>query len=161
LGAVHARCDSQGKIAGDKIMTIDITRPVKVYRNLKHGKNATPLYSIMQDGRVKARRHQVLLSSVVFLVLESGRQRVIQEKRKNVHAFVLGKLVSAEFTPKGQIAGACGIDEQGPDLPARIHYNPYKHGYFYCDNLVDHEFQVEGAGAVLLNERGMSAAYTY
>lgn len=133
-------------------MSIDTTRSVKVYRNLKHGRNAKPLYSIMQDGKVKARRHQVLLSSAVFVVLESGRQRVLQQKRKNVHAFVIGKLATD---------GAMGIDEHGTDLPARIRYNPYHTGYFYCDNLTDHEFAVEGAGAVLLNERGMSAAYTY
>ena len=142
-------------------MSIDTTRTVKVYRNLKFGKNAKPLYSIMQDGKVKARRHRVLLSSAVFLVLESGRQRVIKEKRKNVHAFVIGKLVSEEFTPKGEIPGAAGIDEHGSDLPARIRYNPYRAGYFFCDNLTDQEFAVEGAGAVLLNERGMSASYTY
>jgi hypothetical protein len=133
-------------------MSIDITRSVKVYRNLKHGKNAKPLYSIMQDGKVKARRHRVLLSSAVFLVLESGRQRVLKQKRKNVHAFVIGKLA---------VEGAAGIDETGPDLPARIRYNPYECGHFYCDNLTDSVFVVEGAGAVLLNERGMSAAYTY
>lgn len=142
-------------------MSIDTTRTVKVYRNLKHGKNARPLYSIMQDGKVKARRHRVLLSSAVFLVLESGRQRVLQEKRKNVHAFVIGKLVSDEFTPKGQISGACGIDENGPDLPARVRYNPYRAGYFFTDNLTDHEIALEGAGTVLLNENGMSASYTY
>jgi hypothetical protein len=142
-------------------MSIDTSRPVKVYRNLKHGKDAKPLYSIMQDGRVKARRHQVLLSSAVFLVLESGRQRVLQQKRKNVHAFVIGKLVSDEFTKHGETPGAYGIDEHGPSLPARIRYNPYERGEFYCDNLTDKPFSVEGAGAVLLNAHGMSATYVY
>ncbi len=130
---------------------------VKVYRNLKHGKKAKPLYSIMHKGKVIARRHRVLLSTAVFVVLESGRQRVIKDKRKNVHAFVIGELVSAEFTPKGEISGCMGIDENGTDLPYKVSYNPYTASHF----VGEHGQKLKGAGGVLLNEHGMTAAYVY
>lgn len=62
--------------------------PVRVFKNLKHG-----CYSIMQRGVVRASAKQVRLSDVEFRVRETGRQRMLREKRKNVHAFAVGKLV--------------------------------------------------------------------
>jgi hypothetical protein len=104
-----------------------------------------------------ARRHRVLLSTATFHVNEAGRQRVLKSGHKNVHAFVIGKLVSEEFTPKGEICGAYGIDENGTDLPWTITYNPYKADHFVGEM----GEKVEGAGAVLLNEHGMTATYTF
>ena len=119
---------------------------VWVYRNLKHGKQSTPLYSVMHKGKVIARKHRVLLSGVKFIVRESGRQRVLKEKRKNVHAFVVGDLVGKE--------GAFGIDENGPDLPCQVRYNPYDRGDFVYGKTA-----VKGALGALLNEHGISATY--
>lgn len=120
---------------------------VRVYRNLKHGRKAPPLYSIMHKGKVIDRRGQVLLSDAKFLVSEAGRQRVIKERQKNVHAFVEGNLVDEH--------GVFGIDAHTQkDLPARITYNPYVSGSFMWDGTA-----VRGARAVLLNERGVTAAY--
>ena len=150
-----------------KFKGFDLSKPVRVYRNLKHGRKSKPLYSIMQGGRVIARRHRVLLSQrdnypCVFWVNDSGRQRVLKQKRKNVHAFVIGYLASAEFTPKGKIPGAMGIDEHGKDLPARVMYNPYAAGYFFIpDSTKVNGTPVRGAMAALLNENGISASYTY
>jgi hypothetical protein len=67
---------------------IDKNQPVRVFKNLKHG-----CYSIMQRGIVEASARQVRLSGVEFRVRESGRQRSLREKRKNVHAFAVGRLV--------------------------------------------------------------------
>ena len=67
---------------------IDRDQPVRVFKNLKHG-----CYSIMQRGVVRASARQVRLSDVEFRVREAGRQRMLREKRKNVHAFAVGKLV--------------------------------------------------------------------
>src|SRR6266446_2267996 len=133
------------------IKGIDVSKPVWVYRNLKHGRKSQPLYSIMQNGRVLARRHCILLSNCTFVVRETGRQRVICEGRKNVHAFVVGRLASKEFTPKGEIGGCMGIDETGRNLPVGITYNPYKAGYFVSrDFTLPHK--INAALAVLLNE---------
>lgn len=138
-------------------MKIDVTKFVKVYRNLKHGKSARPLYSVVQGGRVVARLHRVLLSTAAFVVNEAGRQRVIKEKRKNVHAFVIGYIRNNRYMPKGKIGGCCGINETGKDLPWKIRYNPYEAGHFIGQN----GEEVEGAMCVLLNEHGITAAYVY
>lgn len=140
-----------------KIKGIDVSKTVKVYRNLKHGKSARPLYSVMQGGRVVARLHRVLLGNATFKVNEAGRQRVLKEERKNVHAFVIGRIANDKYTPKGKICGACGIDENGRDLPWKIRYNPYVAGHFVGQQ----GEEVKGAMCVLLNERGITAAYTY
>jgi hypothetical protein len=67
---------------------IDKDQPVRVFKNLKHG-----CYSIMQRGVVKASARIVRLADVEFRVGEKGRQRMIRERRKNVHAFAVGHLV--------------------------------------------------------------------
>lgn len=122
---------------------------VEVYRNLRHGRNARPLYSIRRPGgRVIYRRHRVLLSGAGFVVHEAGRQRALREGRKNVHAFVRGRLADSR--------GAFGIDANSRrDLPTKITYNPFQAGRF----LGEDGAPVKAARAVLLNERGMSACY--
>jgi hypothetical protein len=67
---------------------IDKNLPVRVFKNLKHG-----CYSIMQRGVVKASAREVRLAGVEFRVREAGRQRTLREKRKNIHAFAVGRLV--------------------------------------------------------------------
>jgi hypothetical protein len=125
---------------------------VKVYRNLKHGRKSRPLYSIMHNGRVIARRHRVLLTSCKFVVNEAGRQRVIREGRKNVHAFVVGKWCRSK----------CGCSAFGTDdtdkrqLGLKIVYNPYRMKTFEIEGSCH---PVKGAWGVLLNENGISATY--
>lgn len=121
--------------------------PVYVYRNLKHGRAAPPLYSIMQGGKVIGRAARVLLCDVTFVVREAGRQRVLREGRKCVHAFAKGSLVDSR--------GAFGIDENDKrGLPVRVSYDPHQGPHF-----MDSHGPVKGARVVLLNEHGMSAAY--
>lgn len=93
---------------------VKVFAPVKVYRNL-HG-NAGHRYSLLQDGLVVAHADNLVLDGVTFKVNEAGRQRVLVEKRKNVHAFIVG-----------YVAESCG------DLPARVSYNPYKAGTFMAE----------------------------
>lgn len=130
-------------------------KPVWVYRNLKHGKHTRPLYSVMQDGRVVRRTHRILLTDVKFVVRENGRQRVLKEGRKNVHAFVVGKVVGS----------AMGIDRHAQHLPVQVFYNPYENGQFVRKERISltgrcmTSHPVTAARAVLLNERGMTAAY--
>lgn len=119
---------------------------VRVYRNLRHGRKAPPLYSIQHKGKVIARRHKVLLCDVHFVVNESGRQRVLRSKQKCVHAYCVGILVDTK--------GAFGIDASGPDLPAKVIYDPYKGPSFTWEG-----HRVSGARAVLLNAHGMTACY--
>lgn len=86
---------------------------VRVYWNLH--KNC---WSIQHKGKVVEHANSILLKNVRFSVSEAGRQRVLREKRKNVHAFAKGELVA--------------INEKCPsDLILEISYNPYKFGFFF------------------------------
>ncbi len=123
---------------------------VKVYRNLKHGRKSRPLYSIMRNGHVIARRHRVLLTSCKFVVNQAGRRRVIQEGRKNVHAFVVGNWCRL---PKCTAFGTDETDKR--TLGLKIVYNPYKMSSFQTESGND----VKGAQGVLLNENGITATY--
>lgn len=97
-----------------KNRSIDLSQKVMVYKNLHNG-----LFSVKQNGLVVAHVKNLVLTNVSFSVSESGRQRVIQEKRKNVHAYVIGEIVD--------------INREFLDVDSSIDisYNPYKFKYFY------------------------------
>jgi len=86
-----------------------------IYRNLHTGG-----FSIKQRGRVIGRDDHFIAEDVVFKVSNIGRQRVIDEKRKNVHAYA----VSDKYT----FAGNKDID--GLEV---ITYNPYIADHFTCN----------------------------
>lgn len=88
---------------------------VRIYRNL-HKK----LYSVQEkvNGRWKVVEHtnDINLVNVTFKVSEAGRQRVIKEKRKNVHAAMIGERFP--FVPNS------------PVYRDEVTYNPYKSPHF-------------------------------
>jgi hypothetical protein len=63
---------------------------VKVYFNLH-----THLFSVkdLKTGLVVAHGNNIMLEGIEFKVHEAGRQRVLAEGRKNVHAYVIGNYV--------------------------------------------------------------------
>lgn len=121
-----------------------------MYRNLKYGRKARPLYSVVYKGRVIKRVRRILLSDCRFIVHESGRQRCLAKKQKNVHAFVEGIDVGAR--------GCFGIDKTGRDFGMKIGYDPYRAGYFFLKSPPEGT-KITRADGVLLNERGISATY--
>lgn len=90
---------------------------VRVYFNLQK-----KLFSVVdtKTGRVVDHVSNLTLSNVRFTVRESGRQRVIKERRKNVHAFVVGDWF--RFPADTQ--------EMVRDVHL-VSYNPYKGPHFY------------------------------
>ncbi len=96
---------------------IDKNLPVRVFKNLKYG-----CYSIMQRGVIRASAKQVRLSDVEFRVRESGRQRMLREKRKNVHAFAVGRLV--DYVHPGDAREL--VRMEGRDA----FYDPYRYASF-------------------------------
>lgn len=58
---------------------------VKVYRNLTY-----KCWSVLKDERLNDRPEQVFLAFCEFVVQPAGRERVREEKCKNVHAWVKG-----------------------------------------------------------------------
>ena len=85
-----------------------------IYRNLHTGG-----FSVKYRGLVVDRQDSLIAENVTLKVNEIGRQRVINKKRKNVHAYVVcDKYISANKE---------SIDK----LPV-ITYNPYKSSQFTC-----------------------------
>lgn len=98
------------------VPAIDTAKPVAIYKNLHNGK-----FSVKQCGLVVAHVDSILLTNVSLRVSEAGRQRVLRDKQKNVHAYVVGMVKE--------------INGTAPLLGARLSYNPYKAGHFvYCHN---------------------------
>ncbi len=91
-----------------QIRNIDFSKKVSIYRNL-HKK----CYSIKQNNRVVAYADEIYLSEVELKVSQSGRLRVLKEKRKNVHATLHGY-----------------ITNNSKILTQKLYYNPYKTEYF-------------------------------
>ena len=93
-----------------------------------------------QKGRVVAHSHAVLLEGAMPKVSEAGRQRVLREKRKNVHAGIVGQLVP--MGAEGSFPGFPG----GPEIT----YNPYKYaGFVYKQD----ERPYTGSDYALLTEK--------
>lgn len=68
-------------------------------------------------GRVIDHVDVVTLHDPIFKVSEAGRQRVINERRKNVHAGVVGQLTADNINPSQN--------------SIHVSYNPYFAGFFY------------------------------
>jgi hypothetical protein len=91
---------------------------VFVYFNLHRKCLSVKALEGERKGRVIAHAKAVELVGVTFKVSEAGRQRVIREQRKNVHAGVVGMLTSLDVHPSTmQIAEA---------MLTPVKYNPYK-----------------------------------
>lgn len=81
---------------------------IEVYRNL------TKKCWSLRDSKTRlviAHRDSLWLRDCTFKVSEAGRQRVLREKRKNVHAFVKGELI---------------LDREFHDRMTNVRYNPYE-----------------------------------
>jgi len=72
-----------------------------------------------RKGRVVAHSNTVLLESCKFKVSEAGRQRVLREKRKNVHAGVTGVWINGDRVESHY--------EFLSMVGRQVTYNPYKY----------------------------------
>ena len=100
---------------------------VMVYWNLH--KKCFSLKST-KTGKVVAHRQQVTVFNATTKVSEAGRQRVLREKRKNVHAGIVGNVLLEDHLD-------CGYTILWPELvlgSRRITYNPYKGPNFVFDD---------------------------
>jgi len=86
-----------------------------IYKNLHLN-----LFSIRQGGKVIDHRDEILLEDARFLVGKKGRERVLKEKRKNVHAGISG--FWAEEWEASSIMKSY--------TPYKVSYNPYKNETF-------------------------------
>lgn len=79
-------------------------------------------------GRVIAHAASWSVDRPIFKVSEAGRQRVLREQRKNVHAGVVGTLVDWR-----RVGGFGHLDVPSNSRP--ITYNPYKGPTFVTKDL--------------------------
>ena len=101
----------------EKTEVIDRTKPVRVIRNWKRD-----CYTILQDGRPKASAKQVRLANVEFLVRRSGREKMLREAKRNVHAYAIGQLLDYTHPDEGrELEGICG---------RIVAYDPYRRAAF-------------------------------
>lgn len=124
---------------------INLKEPIYVYRNLH-----TNGYSIKQNNKVVAHAKRLCIKDCKFVVSENGRQRVLKEKQKNVHAFIRGY-----YTTSGM--GTSAIKN---DLPVEVTYNPYVTDSFVTKNFTPY-LKLKGARFIIADENGVRAAYTF
>jgi hypothetical protein len=88
------------------------------YRNLRTGG-----FSIKYKGRVVDRIKSAIIDNVAFKVNQKGRERVINERQKNVHAYIVSHKYSIVK------------NYESNDLSEHeIKYNPYTDSYFKYKN---------------------------
>ena len=99
---------------------------VFIYYNLHRHVWSVKALTGPKKGRVIMHAVTVTLVDAVPKVSEAGRQRVIQERRKNVHAGIVGTLESVSQNRT-----------QRPTGYARASYNPYKGETFYFTDFAE------------------------
>jgi hypothetical protein len=127
---------------------IDVGQRVEVYRNVN---KPGVVYSIRdkESKLVLGHANTLILSNCNFIVKESGRKRVLREKRKNIHAWIEGYYGIVH-------AGDEDIFSNG----IKVEYNPYKnitfvhHKYGYGQHMLM-------ANLVWINESGVYAHGAY
>jgi hypothetical protein len=113
---------------------------VFVYYNLHKKLFSVKALEGPNKGRVIAHRTELNLGDVKFKVSEAGRQRVLREQRKNVHAGVAGEWY--------------GTDPQPIVNGVAVTYNPYKYTSFVT---VQGEQPIRTAREVHLKDRRITA----
>lgn len=93
---------------------------VFIYFNLHRKLFSVKALEGKSKGRVVAHVDSAMVYGATFKVSEAGRQRVLREKRKNVHAGVVG-----EWFGGGQLLAGHMARTATP-----ITYNPYKYSTF-------------------------------
>ena len=103
-----------------------------------------------RKGRVIAHKEFVILGDAKAKVSEAGRQRVLRERKKNVHAGLVGEWLNEV---EGKLLDASLLDDC--INPHMVVYNPYKYATFVYRST--HIAWKEKASIALLNaeDRGV------
>jgi hypothetical protein len=97
-----------------KSRDVDLSKKVRMYRCLnKKGF----VFSLSQKGKVIGHTSDIVLKDCSLIIMESGKNRCLREKQRNVHAFVEG-FVAADTDIKLAFSFL-------------LNYNPYEDKKFY------------------------------
>jgi hypothetical protein len=119
IGSTAMKCNKLNESISEN--TELIGQRVMVYYNLHK-----LTFSIMNNNKVVAHADFFKLSDVEFRVRKGGKEKVRSEKRKNVHAFVIGTLEDYCEFPCEELPE--------PSSDVVITYNPYKNDTFVEKN---------------------------
>ncbi len=112
-----------------------LLKRVRVYRNLNTG-TLSAQEKTAKGWRVTKHPKKIHLKNVRFLVNQTGRKKVIKDKRKNVHAYIEGELVDTSSTISGKL----------------LTYDPYKTDQFMTKDgkkvYEAEEVSIEADGAI-------------
>lgn len=108
-----------------------------IYRNLHKD-----CFSVRYKGKVIAHSKNLLASGVTFSVSQTGRERVLREKKKYVHAYVVCD---------GWVQVVPGTDIP---IDGEVKYNPYKNETFEFGGC-----QITTAQHVLMSDNKVYIAY--
>jgi hypothetical protein len=118
--------ESQKNVLADNI----IGQRVMVYYNLhKH------TFSVQKSGLILFHADYLKLGNVEFRVRKGGREKVNLEKRKNVHAFVIGDILDYCVYPCDEMP-----EEPIGDI---VTYDPYKFNSFVLKNTKEPVFNAK------------------
>ena len=97
---------------------------VAIYRNLR--KNCLSIQSRerVDYGKVIAYCKSIFVKRPKFTVREKGRLKVLEEGRKNVHAFIVGECPSLKLWSSLRDIKMSG------NSTTKVFYNPYKYSTF-------------------------------
>lgn len=113
---------------------------VRVYRNLHRACWSVQVRVPGKGWRVAFHAANVVLGSARFTVNETGRQKVLRERKKNVHAFVVGALVS------------CSWPRVTAHFMRPVTYNPFKAPTFVVASTFPAVPVTEAGGAWLTDD---------
>lgn len=127
-------------ISESQFKSLFLGERVMVYYNLhKH------TFSIVLGGKVIMYADSVKLNDCEFRVREGGKERVRDEKRKNVHAFVIGDLLEyCEFPCENMTTPKKGVI---------VSYNPYLNDSFIIKNTNEPVYQAKKVQMVNLKNK--------
>jgi hypothetical protein len=129
--------------------TIDLTKKVKVYRNLtRKGR----FYSIKQGNHVVGSTDCVMLCDVVFTISKATQQRVRIKKQRNVHAYAVGYIaLEGGLNTTAEQSELCN-----KPLELLITYNPYNDDEFRVRETDANPTYVYKAKYAIFNKFGLS-----
>lgn len=110
---------------------------VEVYWNYHKGCYSVRSLEGENRGRVIFHTKELFLEDVKFVVQAGGRQRVLKEQSKNVHAFVRGT-----------------ISKDRRIIGKSISYNPYKYSSFVCRKDQKSIFSAKFVRMLVKNKKG-------
>ena len=115
-------------------MKTQLKMKVDVYRNLH--KNCWSVRSREQHdyGKVVAHANSLVLDDAKFVVSQAGRNRVLKEKKKNVHAVVRGDVHDSNMWLYRSSWYDLNFRLRHDECLKGITYNPYKKSTFFWED---------------------------